>query len=59
MCFSLTWMLSPVRGLRLTRAPRRLTQNAPKPRSSTRSSRARADAISSKIAVTMISSGPL
>src|ERR1700722_6978882 len=36
MCFSLTETLSPVRGLRPTRASRRFTENAPKPRSSPR-----------------------
>jgi hypothetical protein len=46
MCFSETWTLSPVRGLRPTRASRRFTEKAPKPRSSTRSPRARAAAIS-------------
>ena len=54
-CFSATSTLSPVRGLRPTRASRRLTEKAPKPRNSTRSPRARAAAISSKIAVTMTS----
>ena len=48
MCFSATETLSPVRGLRPTRASRRLTENAPKPRNSTRSPRASAAAISSK-----------
>src|SRR5271170_1672624 len=55
MCFSATRTLSPVRGLRPTRASRRLTENAPNPRSSTRSPRANAAAISSKIAVTITS----
>src|SRR3984893_18753954 len=55
MCFSATLTLSPVRGLRPTRASRRLTENAPNPRNSTRSPRASAAAISSKIAVTMTS----
>src|SRR5262249_5847342 len=55
MCFSATCTLSPVRGLRPTRASRRFTENAPKPRNSTRSPRARAPEISSKIAVTIAS----
>ena len=56
LCFSATRTPSPVRGLRPTRASRRLTEKAPNPRSSTRSPRASAGvAISSKIAVTMTS----
>src|SRR5579884_4089641 len=55
MCFSATLTLSPVRGLRPMRASRRLTENAPNPRSSTRSPRDSAAAISSKIAVTTTS----
>src|SRR5262249_46055352 len=48
-----TW--APVRGLRPARAGRCLTEKAPKPRSSTRSPRAKAATISSRIALTMFS----
>ncbi len=45
VCFSATWTLLPGRGLRPMRAARCFTGNAPKPRSSMRSSRASAAAI--------------
>ena len=53
--FSSTGTASPVRGLRPVRASRRLTVNAPNPRSSTRSPRARAAVISLKIVLTISS----
>ena len=53
--FSVTGTLVPVRGLRPTRAGRFFTENAPKPRSSTRSPRDSAAAISSRMALTMCS----
>src|SRR5690606_22639481 len=53
--FSPTSTCSPVRGLRPTRAGRFLTEKAPKPRNSTRSPRAMASPISSRIALTMFS----
>ena len=49
------WTATPVRGLRPVRAPRILAENAPKPRSSTRSPRRKASAISSSIALTLFS----
>src|SRR5580704_4243873 len=48
-----TW--APVRGLRPERAGRCFTENAPKPRSSTRSPRAMAAMISPRMALTMVS----
>src|SRR5580692_8422628 len=48
-----TW--APVRGLRPVRAGRCFTENAPKPRSSTRSPRAIAAMISLRMALTMFS----
>src|SRR5690606_17138687 len=51
--FSATSTAAPVRGLRPVREGRRFTENAPKPRNSTRSPRDRALAISSKIVPTM------
>jgi hypothetical protein len=50
--FSSTWTVSWVRGLRPIRALRRLIVKAPNPRSSTRSPRARAAVIWSKIVAT-------
>ena len=50
---SSTFTASPVRGLRPTRASRALTENAPKPRSSTRSPLASASMISSKTVFTI------
>src|SRR3546814_18433933 len=55
IAFSATSTDSPVRGLRPTRAFRRLTEKAPKPRSSTRWPWDRASEISSKIVVTIFS----
>jgi len=52
-CLSVTFTWSPVRGLRAMRASRCLTENTPKPRSSTRSPRASAAAISVKSVATM------
>src|SRR5690606_19666578 len=53
--FSSTSTCSPVRGLRPTLAGRFLTEKAPKPRNSTRSPRASASPISSRMALTMFS----
>src|ERR1700686_992919 len=50
-----TGTCAPVRGLRPARAGRCFTEKAPKPRSSTRSPRAKAATISSRIAFTMFS----
>ena len=52
-CFSFTDTLSPVLGLRPTRASRFLTENAPKPRNSTRSPFAIAVVISSNTVFTI------
>ena len=51
--FSLTWTVTPVRGLCPMRALRCFTEKAPKPRSSTRSPRARAPVIWSNIVATI------
>ena len=51
--FSSTWTVSWVRGLRPMRAGRCFTVKAPNPRSSTRSPRARAAVIWSKIVATI------
>src|ERR1019366_251833 len=53
--FSSTGTASPVRGLRPVLASRRLTVNAPNPRSSTRAPRANAAVISSNMVLTMVS----
>ena len=53
--FSETITCSPVRGLRPVRAGRFFTENAPKPRSSTRSPRDSAATTSSRMAFTMCS----
>ena len=53
--FSSTETEAPVLGLRPVRASRCLTVKAPKPRNSTRSPRASAKVISSKIVATMVS----
>ena len=53
--FCSTETLAPVRGLRPVRAGRFLTEKAPKPRSSTRSPRASACVISSRIVFTISS----
>ena len=55
MNFSDTETAAPVRGLRPMRAPRCLTEKAPKPRSSTRSPRDSASPTSSKTVVTILS----
>ena len=52
IAFSDTATAAPVRGLRPRRASRRFTEKAPKPRSSTRSPRASASAMVSRIALT-------
>jgi len=50
-----TWTATPVRGLRPVCAARILAENAPKPRSSTRSPRRKASIISFSIALTTLS----